>query len=226
MWENIIEDSITNIPSTYGENELAFLAIQSKIELQLRDKIAWYIEKKLKAGQYIEQNINARQYCVRREYNVPGKGKGREKCDLAILDIDNNMKPVCLIEFKAHSAATFEKGYIKMCNHDIAKMRRIASSTEPKPEIYYIFFQTEHQGTLPVNNGLIAYYNIIKKALNQKLGITHIHNQWDPYYKNGKNYSNGIITKLQIPAGRYYGLRIVIHAMMLKVDFESITCLK
>ena len=61
MWEKIIEDSITNIPSTYAPNELAFLAMQGKIELQLRDKIAWYIE----------QNINARQYCVRREYKLP-----------------------------------------------------------------------------------------------------------------------------------------------------------
>ena len=215
MWENIIEDSITNIPSTYATNELAFLAIQSKIELQLRDKIAWYIEKKLKAGQYIEQNINAGQYYVKREYNAPGNG--REKCDLAILDINNNMKPVCLIEFKAHSAATFQRKYKTECEADIDKMRRIATSTGTTPEIYYIFFQTEHQGKLPQNNGLIAYYNIIKSALKQKLGITDIHNQWDPYYKNGTNYSNGIITKLQIPAGRYYGLRIVIHAMMLKV---------
>lgn len=200
MWGKIIEDSITNISSTYGENELAFLAMQGKIELQLRDKIAWYIE----------QNINAGQYYVRREYNVPGKG--REKCDLAILD--NNMKPVCLIEFKAHSAATFEKGYIDKCKYDIEKMQGIAPSTEPKPEIYYIFFQTEHQGTLPlsVNKGLIAYSNIIIKALKNNWGKTYIHKQWDT------NYSKfGTITKLQIPAGQYYGLIVDIHAMMLKV---------
>ena len=106
MFEKIIEDSINNIHKTYVNNELAFLAIQGKIELQLRDKIAWYIEQNINAGQYIEQNIKAGQYCVRREYNAPGN-KGRKKCDLAILDINNNMNPVCLIEFKAQSAATF-----------------------------------------------------------------------------------------------------------------------
>lgn len=204
MWEKIIEDSIKNISSTYETNELAFLAMQGKIELQLRDKIAWYIE----------QNINAGQYCVRREYNP---GKGRKKCDLAILDIDNDMKPVCLIEFKAHSAATYERKYEQKCKDDIDKMRGIAKSTGTKPEIYYIFFLTEHHGTLPDDNGLIAYYNIINRALNpkKKLGNTNILNKWETEYK--KNYSNGIITKLPIDAGQYYGLKVDIHAMMLKV---------
>ena len=202
MWEQIIEDSIKNIPSTYVGDELAFLAMQSKIELQLRDKIAWYLEQNINGAM-----PNAGQYYVRREYNT--LGNGREKCDLAI--IDDTMKPVCLIEFKAHSAATFEKGYINNCTDDIDKMKRIACSTGTNTEIYYIFFQTEHQGILPVKNGLIAYYDIIKKALKNKLSITDIHNQWD------RNYSNfGTITKLQIPAGGYYGLKVDIHAMILK----------
>ena len=47
MWEQIIEESIKNITKTYGINELAFLAMQGKIELQLRDKIAWYLEQNI-----------------------------------------------------------------------------------------------------------------------------------------------------------------------------------
>lgn len=196
MWEQIIEESIKNITKTYGINELAFLAMQGKIELQLRDKIAWYLE----------QNI-PNNYCVKREYNIPGNG--RQKCDLAI--IDDTMKPVCLIEFKAHSAATFEKGYINNCTDDIDKMKRIACSTGTNPEIYYIFFQTEHQGTLPPNNGLIAYYGIIKKALKDNLGVNDIHKQWN------NNYSNiGTIKKITIVAGKYYGLKVDIHTMILK----------
>ena len=215
MWKKIIEDSINNIHKIYVNNELAFLAMQGKIELQLRDKIAWYIEQNINAGQYIEQNINAGQYYVRREYNVPGKG--RKKCDLAILDINNNMKPVCLIEFKAHSAATYEKGYIDKCKLDINKMNGIATSTVPTPEIYYIFFLTEHHGELPEDNGLIAYYNIIKRALNpqKKLGNTNILNKWETEYK--KEYQNGTITPLQIVAGEYYDLKVDIHAMILEV---------
>ena len=197
MWEQIIEKSIKNITNTYDTNELAFLAMQGKIELQLRDKIAWYLE----------QNIS-NNYYVKREYNIPGNG--RKKCDLAILD-KNNMQPVCLIEFKAHSAATFEMDYINKCKNDIAKMQSIAQGTTPDPEIYYIFFQTEHQGDLPEKNGLIAYYDIIKKALENKLSITDIHNQWDRNYKYF-----GTITKLQIPAGGYYGLKVDIHTMILK----------
>ena len=200
MWEQIIEESIKNITNTYGFNELAFLAMQGKIELQLRDKIAWYIE----------QNI-PENYCVKREYNTPGSG--REKCDLSILDKNNGMRPVCLIEFKAHSAATFEKGYINKCKNDIAKMQSIAQGITPYPEIYYIFFQTEHQGTLPPNNGLIAYYRIIKNALNNKLGVNDIHKQWDDNYQD-----IGTINKIAINAGEYYGLKVYIHTMILKYD--------
>ena len=197
MWDQFIEASIKNITKTYCINELAFLAMQGKIELQLRDKIAWYLE----------QNI-PNNYCVRREYNIPGNG--RHKCDLAILD-KNNMKPVCLIEFKAHSAATFEIDYINKCKNDIAKMQSIAQGITPDPEIYYIFFQTEHQGTLPKDNGLIAYYGIIKNALNKNLGVNHIHKQWDDNYRN-----IGTIEEITIKAGEYYGLIVDIHTMILK----------
>lgn len=196
--QNVIEDSINNIMNTYAKNELAFLAMQGKIELQLRDKIAWYIE----------QNI-PENYSVKREYNTPGSG--REKCDLSILDKNNGMRPVCLIEFKAHSAATFEKGYINKCTNDIAKMQSIAQGITPAPEVYYIFFQTEHQGKLPADNGLIAYYGIIKNALNKKIGVNDIHKQWDDNYRN-----IGTINKITIEAGEYYGLKVDIHAMILK----------
>ena len=200
MWEQIIEKSIKNITKTYDTNELAFLAMQGKIELQLRDKIAWYLE----------QNIS-NNCCVKREYNI--QRNGRQKCDLAILD-KGNMQPVCLIEFKAHSAATFEEGYINKCKDDIDKMQSIAQRITPAPEIYYIFFQTEHQGTLPEkDNGLIAYYGIIKNALKNKLRVNDIHEQWDV------NYSNiGTIKKITIEAGEYYGLKVDIHTMILKYD--------
>lgn len=197
MWEQIIEKSIKNIKNTYDTNELAFLAMQGKIELQLRDKIAWYLE------QHISNNC-----CVKREYNIPGNG--RKKCDLAILD-KGNMKPVCLIEFKAHSAATFEMDYINKCKEDIDKMQYIAKGITPYPEIYYIFFQTEHQGTLDEDNGLIAYYGIIKNALKNNLGVNNIHKQWDEHYSN-----IGTIKKIKIKAGEYYGLIVDIHTMILK----------
>ena len=201
MWEQIIEDSIKNITKTYGKDELAFLAMQGKIELQLRDKIAWYLEQNMSTNCCVN-------CCVKREYNI--QGNGRQKCDLAILD-KGNMQPVCLIEFKAHSAATFEKGYINKCEDDIDKMQSIAKGITPDPEIYYIFFQTEHQGTLPKDNGLIAYYGIIKNALKNEFGVNDIHKQWDDNYRN-----IGTINKITIAAGEYYGLKVDIHTMILK----------
>ena len=99
-----------------------------------------------------------------------------------------------------------------MCDADINKMQSIAKKTTSTPEIYYIFFQTEHQGTLPANNGLIAYYGIIKKALAKGLRVNDIHKQWNNNYN-----AFGTIDKMAINAGTYYGLDVIIHTMILKI---------
>lgn len=143
-WREILTESI----NSFDENELAFLALQGKIELQLRDKIAWCLEKKSRG-----------EYYVKREYGIAG----RKKCDLAILNKD--MLPLCLVEFKAHSASIHEDKYYTYCYDDCQKMEEIAVSASSTPEMYYIFFQTQQEGKMPTTRRLIAYYDLIKKCL-------------------------------------------------------------
>ena len=205
---NLIENSIKNITKTYQQNELAFLAMQGKIELQLRDKMAWYIEQK-----------NANYGYVRREYNP----YGRKKCDIAILD--QNYNPKCLIEFKAHSLARYEKEFLDACKKDISKMKGISQKLQKFPQKFYIFFQTEHTGNNIVDNeqgknGMITYYkNIpigVEKAKKYKSVQKFIYNQWDNDYSQF-----GTINKTEIDAGESYGIGVKIHVMFLEIDENS-----
>ena len=107
----LLSDSIKESIESYSGNELAFHALQGKIELLLRDKIAWNLETKLsKYGYY-----------VKKEYNP---NPDRVKCDLAILDQDKKQK--CLVEFKAAIWGEYQKKeYTDCCEGDCDKMRAL-----------------------------------------------------------------------------------------------------
>ena len=214
--KGILGNAITAAIGTFQPNELAFLALQGKIELQLRDKIAWYLQ----------QNFPNGVKYVRKEFGIVG----RSKCDLALLD--DSMNPLCLIEFKAHSSATDEhkpktkSGYYAKCATDIAKMKDMENALNIKMKKLYVFFQTTHEGTLPndlLGNTMITYFNpnVIKgynaldgylKNNSGKTASDFIKEQWENAGYNVK----GSFSHQVNPAGSYYGLDVYIHSMIIE----------
>ena len=83
MYEEL-KKAITQIPSQFKTNELAYLALTSKIELPIRDKLAYILFNQL----HDKGNLSEK-YLVAREL---------KRIDLAIL---KDTKPVVLIEAKA-----------------------------------------------------------------------------------------------------------------------------
>ena len=83
-FKELLEKCIKETENGFTQNELAFLALQGKIELQLRDKIAWLL--------YDKEGYHN----VKKEYAPKVGDIGRKKCDLAILDDDLNPKLVTL----------------------------------------------------------------------------------------------------------------------------------
>lgn len=210
--------SIGNSISTFANQELAFLTLQGKTELQIRDKIAWHLQNNLPNGA-----------ChIRKEYGIT-----REKCDLALLD--TNMLPVCLVEFKAHTCATDEHlhnaKFYDCCVSDISKMHKIEqellnqgiiSSSIPK---FYIFFQVTHEAkNFPTQQNLdklICYYNIVLKGYNElKNSRMSAHDfivdQWTraQYQKLDKT---GNFFDFEFNIQSYYGLDLKLHAMIMEV---------
>lgn len=115
--------------SLFHQNELAFLALTSKIENPLRDRWA------LKLFNEIGQKL-----LVAREW---------KRTDLAILD---GIYPKVLIELKAmytFDAAMYEKNidaYVNAMNNDIEKAKKIKDSST---DIYTVLLATHPKSPIP-----------------------------------------------------------------------------
>lgn len=124
---------LDNMCNGFAENELAYLSAHGKNEMQIRDKIAWKLHNEI-TRKY------GNQFVVRREW-AP-KGSGRNKVDLAVLELDSALTSVvntiALIEFKAQSIARKEKWYIDEFKRDVEKMRRLAQSNT---DLYFVFIE-------------------------------------------------------------------------------------
>ena len=158
MKENLviseIEFVLTNIVG-YNPDKLVYFALTSKIEFQLRDRIAFHLYNKFRE-----------KYIVTREW---------KKCDLAILDKES-LKPLFLIECKAcYGFDLINKGtlkeYVTAINKDFEKSSRIADTDT---EIISILFITKPAHNIPENLlPIIKYSKAINRADN-KLGAENI----------------------------------------------------
>lgn len=140
-----LSDTIKEALKGFDGDELAYLSIQCKNELQIRDKIAWLMHKKI-----------GNKYVIRREFAPNNTSK--EKVDLAIIELDDSKteikEVVALIEFKAHSIARPEKWYVDEFVHDIEKMENIVEKDKTKyknTDLYFVLFETI-QGHRPIND--------------------------------------------------------------------------
>lgn len=198
-WKDILQNCISKLPEKFEKNEMAFLALQGKIELQLRDKIAWELEKE-------------GSYYIKKEYS-PSESEGRQKVDLAILSKED-LKPVCLIEFKAHSSANKETEYGKRCENDCDKMKEMSKEANANPDKFFVFFQSSHEkedlDNITRHSNLIAYVNYIKRGLNARGDIK---TQWEDLFGDYGDLSENI----KFEAGEYYGVKIHINTLILKV---------
>ena len=195
-FKGLLEACIENAVKGFDKNELAFLALQGKIELQLRDKIAWLLQQKI-----------GENYYIKKEY---------KRCDLAILNKD--FTPLCLIEFKAHSATNFNSSksqlgeYQKHFKNDMGKMANLAKGNDA--ERFYIFFQTIHEKEIEKKYKQLIPYS---SAING--GVKTNGNQDDKIESGwrkmcGEKYEGEITRCKDIQAGEYLGYKIKIATMI------------
>lgn len=196
-WKELLVKSIEELK--FEENELAFLALQGKIELQLRDKIAWALYKKGYKN-------------VKKEYAPKDIDAGRSKCDLAILD--DNLNPQCLVEFKAHSSQNWENQYKKAFEKDMDKMRDF--SKNKNVDLFYIYFQTYHVKSFntPREKMLVVYSDIINRTVRKDIENIdlEIYRQWEKICE--KEARPDLIKMHKIEAGEYLGDKPIIYAMI------------
>ena len=218
--ENALRTLLDNICSDnkcggFEKNELAYLSSQGKNELQIRDKIAWQLHKEI-TSEFGEQ------YIVRREW-AP-KGSGRNKVDLAILEMDASLTDVkqiiALIEFKAQSIVKKEPWYIEEFKHDVKKMRELA---QEETELYFVFLETGQNKKAENYKSILGFavYQPKKKEsvsyyteLTEQNYLLAIKNHW-------QEFQNAIDKPIEIPQpkaiyiGEAYGYKQYISPLLL-----------
>ena len=146
--QELIVSSLTALEADFQKNELAFLALTTKIEMPLRDRWAYTLFRKLEG-----------KYSVSREW---------KRTDLAILD---EQKPLALIELKAmysfDAALDIDGigGFTDAMAEDADKARKLAVDDT---EIYTVLLATHPDSTFLLGlDGVVKYVSGINKAIKK-----------------------------------------------------------
>jgi hypothetical protein len=198
---------LATIHECFRPDELAYLAVTSKIENPLRDRIAFALHDQI-----------GDCFLVHREW----KDKYKKKADIAVTDMDNKVK--CLIECKAHSAPTYERGYSDLIRGD---MRKMYHTSEEATELYFIFFFNHLQSFRPIDRKFeyaIKYFHLLNNALKRRAYspdmTSHVHQHWAQHLRDislDSAKSNAIV----IPAGSYHAMPVFIHAYLYGPFFKK-----
>ena len=191
--KNTLSTLLNNLTPLFDHNELAYLSIQGKNELQIRDKVAWNLQIAL------DNQFRQGVYLVCHEW---GPKQGRSKVDMAVLD-GKNGHPIALFEFKAHYLLNDETYMYAEFVKDTNKMYGLCMNNEDI-DMYFIFIQNVSSPNRPVG-GILQY--IIPASYAGRLNNTRhsfiytgsttgvVQNQiqtiWDGFYNyNHNNFPN------------------------------------
>jgi hypothetical protein len=154
--KEIIVDSLKETLGEFNENELAFFALTTKIELTLRDRWAYVLFSKLSKSNFL----------VSREW---------KRTDIAIIEEN---KPVVLIEIKALytfdaiSARGNYKKRISYLQDDEEKATRLASKDT---DIYTVLLATHPLTSIPyILEGVVKYVPGINGAFSKHQNANNI----------------------------------------------------
>jgi hypothetical protein len=186
-----LKTAMSEIVQSFEKDELAYLALTSKIELPIRDRLAFYLYKKFWKDDIV----------VTREWL---------RTDLALL---KDGKPLIICELKA--GYTFDSiynnpNYLDLIQRDIAKSKLI--TIEPI-EIVSIFLTTHvHQFIDNKFARIIKYHGEINRALKQFENQEAVLER--ALFLMNENFKDFDIEKGEIKCGNAFNCHVDIHYWM------------
>jgi hypothetical protein len=196
---------IRNLQGKFKKNELAYLALTGKIELPLRDKIAFSIQYEF-----------SKDFIVAREWT---NKENHKRFDIAIFDknVECNF-PDYLIEFKARAVPGFQDSYSMRVIKDFKKL---LDSGDNDTVRYFVLFNTIITGKLrkSLNPAIDKYLRQIysfaeeKRIINYEQIRSEIKNNWNNYLKSN-NLEKNSSKIIEIEAGKFFGLSVYILTMI------------
>jgi hypothetical protein len=122
---------------SFADNELAYLALTSKVENPIRDRVAWAL-----------QCHGGAELIVSREW---------KRCDLAVLNASDTGTPLAVVEFKAGIATEVDMPdkFLVWMGQDIAKRQ----TTELQgAALYWVALATKVSGKIPSSLRYVVKY--------------------------------------------------------------------
>jgi hypothetical protein len=144
---DVLVQALEAAAHSFAPDELAYLALTSKVELPIRDRLAWVLHTAL-----------------------PGKIVAREwrRTDLAVLDSSGTV-PLALIEAKAlysfdvaSSAGRGTAYFPGLVSGDITKARKLSREIGQDPAVFALVFVTHPMGEPPNLPNIIKYVSAIR----------------------------------------------------------------
>jgi hypothetical protein len=164
-------------------NELAYLAVTSKPELPIRDRLAWRLQCAM------PDRFVAREW--------PGDPPRQQRCDLAVLDRAGT--PDALVEVKATASFGSVVEYQRHVETDLRKARAL----EPRAEVYALLISTHVEGTPVAPRGVVKYAAKLQRGAAKPGLAEHARDAID-----GALASLGSVHHGCWPAGTAYGATV------------------
>ena len=194
--EKILSKTLSDVGNTFEENELAYLALTTKIELPIRDKWAFTLHNKLQE-----------KYTVAREW---------KRTDLAVLV---GSIPEVLIELKAmysFDAALGEQGgkrFTDRMHADQLKAKKISSD---HTEIYTVLLSTHPKCHIDKSMyGIVKYSNYINRAFKEIGNESSIREKCNLGILRNLN-DKKVLGHGEISGGQAFGVEVVVSYWLVK----------
>ncbi len=215
MIEEALKKSLSSLAGSFKKDELAYLALTSKIELPLRDRWAFSLYERLFPLDYI----------VAREWEPQIKtlpGKKRPRIDMAILN--RKQQPIALVEIKAmYSFDAFGglQKYLERIKNDKKKLINVNGETKAASSLYVVLFATHPQCEIPEEyrreEKTIKYWENINKEIERQGNVELLKK------KVQKNISDGlediiVNDKYELEAGSAFGVKTSVLYWIMRAN--------
>ena len=197
-WLSRVADALNHLDKEFARNELAYLALTSKVEKQIIDRLAFSLHRDFGC----HGNIS-----VAREFTVP---REIQRVDLAIT---HGRAPRLLLEAKAMQSFNVNlpkrsRKYRARIEEDIKKLKKYSPVTSPTSLDKVVLHLTTHTSVSPDTkwNGIVKYSSRIRNHRPKNIGeMKEKLNEQLPKNKFPIRASG------EIPGGCAFNVNVIIH---------------
>jgi hypothetical protein len=198
--DNALITALAQLAQPTNSNELAFLALTSKVELPIRDRLSFALAQ-MRQG---EGDLVAREW--------------KERVDLAILS--STREPKALVELKCmYSFNLFnafdERRFKSAVERDRSKLKRLIQKHHMTQANPYVLVLVTHPLNIPKADytGVIKYLNKIKR-IGEKTSA-------EVTEKISSSFGNCPVATGCIPSGRWFNTNVEVHYALYRVCADA-----